>query len=203
MMRTDSRPATRLALRAMSDQAAMKRQLKRPNLAVGAFVTIAIACASGLASVANGADGQQASSLIRSLTISGTAGNPTFTIMGTHLTVPHRNPAQTPTGQPLCPSKTSGPVGYDYGTHFYLIAWDGQPAGRNNALYSAGRYRPSLNELDCIGLIVLSHSPTKVVFTFGHAYAQFRSQYRELENGDVIDVALNGSSIATVVHFHH
>jgi hypothetical protein len=84
----------------------------------------------------------------------------------------------------------------------YLIAWGGQPNDSNAQLYSAGRYRPKLNELDCIGLIVLSHSPSKLVFTFGHAYAQYRSQYRQLQNGDVIEVVVNKASFATVVRYH-
>jgi hypothetical protein len=172
----------------------------RQAAAAAVMLAMAFVCVT---SIAGAADKQQASASIRSLTVSGTPAKPIFIIRGTHLTVPARNPSRSPSDQPLCPLKVTGHVGFDYGNTFYLIGWDGQPTGHNNELYSAGRYRPSLNELDCIGLIVRSHSPAKIAFTFGHAYAQFPSQYRELENGDVIEVVLNGAPFATVVHFHH
>jgi hypothetical protein len=181
----------------------MTRPLTGRNVAAAGVLTIAIACALGVAGGAGGTPEQRTSTEIRSLTLSGTPAKPIFTLHGTHLALPARNPSRPPSGQPLCPLKVTGHVGFDYGNHFYVIAWDGQPAGHNNELYSAGRYRPSLNELDCIGLIVLSHSPTRIAFTFGHAYTQYRSQYRELANGDVVDVALDRTSFATVVHFQH
>jgi hypothetical protein len=79
-----------------------------------------------------------------------------------------------------------------------LIGWDAQPNGTNSQLYAACRRRPNLNELDCIGLVVLAHTPTKVSFTFGYAYARHRSEYRTLRNQDVIEVVLNGAALAAV-----
>lgn len=70
-------------------------------------------------------------------------------------------------------------------------------------LYGVGRYRPSLNELDCIGIVVLSHTPTKVTFTPGHAYTQYyRGKPRLIRNQDVLEVVLNGATFSTVAHFH-
>jgi hypothetical protein len=177
------------------------RRLARRALAGAVIIAAALACSA--AGFANAADQQQPPTVIRSLTVSGTPASPVFTVRGGHLGLPVRNPRRVPSGQPLCPLKVSGNAGFDYGSRFYLIAWDGQPAGHNNQLYAAGRYRPQLNELDCIGLIVHSHSPTQIAFTFGHAYTQYRSQYRQLEDGDVVEVVLNGGSFASVVHFHH
>ena len=180
----------------------MTRLLTWRKLAASA-ITLAVALGCHTAGFASAANEQQTSTVIKSVTISGTPAEPIFTIRGKHLSVPARNPSRSPSGQPLCPLKVTGNAGFDYGSRFYLIAWDGQPSGHNNQLYAAGRYRPPLNELDCIGLIVRSHSPTRIAFTFGHAYTQFRSQYRELKNGDVVEAVLNGASSATVVHFHH
>jgi hypothetical protein len=139
---------------------------------------------------------------ITSLTVTGSPATPVFTIRGRDLEVPRPNPKSPPARQPMCPLKTTGKVGHDYGTNFYVIAWDGQATSSNALLYSAGRYRPTLNELDCIGIVPVSHTPTKVVFRFGHAYSQFSSQYRPLTNGDVVKVVLNQTARATVVHYH-
>jgi hypothetical protein len=151
--------------------------------------------------VAGAARGTARRAVVTSVVVSGSPERPVFTISGHGLTVPARNPKAAPARQPSCPLKTTGTVGFDFGTSFYLIAWDGQPNATNAALYSAGRYRPALNELDCIGIVVLSHTPTKVMFTFGHAYTQFGSQYRALQNGDVIEVGLDGAAFATVVNY--
>ena len=106
----------------------------------------------------------------------------------------------SPSGQALCPLKIKGNAGLDYGTRFYLLAFS-TSTGDDKLLYAAGRYRPTLNEFDCIGIVVLSQSPTKVSFTFGNAYAQYRSQYRTVRNGDVVEVVLNGAAFAAVVRY--
>jgi hypothetical protein len=160
-----------------------------------ALLCVAAACASA-------ADARTAAR-ISSLTITGSPAKPVFTVTGTGLAVPSPNPKTSPSGQPLCPLKISGKAGRDYGTGFYVIGWDGQPNGTNAQLYAGGRYRPALNELDCIGLVVLSHTPTKVRFTLGHGYVQYyRAKPRLLRNGDVVEVVVRGAPYATVVHFH-
>jgi hypothetical protein len=137
---------------------------------------------------------------ITSLTISGTIEKPVFTITGTGLTIPKPNPETSPSGQALCPLRISGNAGLDYGTGFYLLAWDAQTNDPNALLYAGGRYRPELNELDCIGLVVLSKKPTKVSFTLGHAYTQYyRAKPRLIKSRDVVEVVLNGAAFATVV----
>jgi hypothetical protein len=178
----------------------MRLSWARVVVALSALVLVGCSVLSG---VAGGAGQRLATVVIKSVTVSGTPARPIFTITGSGLSVPAPSPSVSPSGQPLCPVKIAGSAGLDYGTHLYLIGWDGQPNGSNKQLYSAGRYRPKLNELDCIGLIVLSHSPSKLVFTFGHAYTQFRSQYRQLQTGDVIELVVNAASFATVVRYHH
>jgi hypothetical protein len=170
---------------------------------VAAVVAVALVGVSVATGVAAGSGQRLAAAVIRSVTVSGSPAGPIFTVSGSGLNVPVPSPAVSPSGQSLCPAKIAGNAGLDYGTHLYLIGWDGQPNGSNKQLYSAGRYRPKLNELDCIGLVVSSHSPSRLVFTFGHAYTQFRSQYRELQNGDVIEVVFNTASFAVVRYHGH
>ena len=55
-------------------------------------------------------------------------------------------------------------------------------------------------DLDCIGIIVLSHSPTNLTFALGQAYRQYY-QANWIQNGDVVEVVLNGESVAGVVHY--
>ena len=55
-----------------------------------------------------------------------------------------------------------------------IVGGFGQIAVQWFALRGEGfRYRPSLNELDCIGIVVLKHTPTRVTFTLGHAYTEY------------------------------
>jgi hypothetical protein len=165
-----------------------------------ALVLCTIAGAVSLAGVASAND-QRATTAISSLSVGGTVARPIFTITGSGLALPSPNPKVSPSNQSLCPLRISGKAGFDYGTQFYLLGWDAQPGDTNNLLYAAGRYRPKLNELDCIGIVVLAHTPSRVTFTFGHAYLQYyRSKPRLIRSGDVVEVVLRGASIATVVH---
>jgi hypothetical protein len=137
---------------------------------------------------------------VASLTVSGSPGKPVVTVTGSGLHVPIPNPATAPTKQPQCPLKVNGNPGLDYGTSFYLQAWDGQPNGSNQLRLVAGRDSSTLSELDCIGLIVLAKSPTTVTFTLGQAYGQYyKPQW--IQSGDVVEVVLNGVARVTVVLF--
>jgi hypothetical protein len=72
----------------------------------------------------------------------------------------------------------------------------------NAEKYSAGRYRPTLGELDCIGLIVGKPTPSKMTFTLGAAYAQhYVSSTGPIHDGDVVEVVLGKAACATVVHY--
>jgi hypothetical protein len=154
----------------------------------------------GLAASVVAASGAASTTTITSAKVSGSPSRPVFTIAGKGLSVPAPNPKGSPSNTGGCPLKVKGKAGLDYGTQFYVDAF-ATGTGEDKQLYSAGRYRPSLNETDCIGLIVLSHSPSRVTFTFGAAYSQFRSQYRTLLNGDLIEVVLKGAKVGLVVHY--
>lgn len=139
---------------------------------------------------------------ITAVKVSGSSSRPVFTLVGRGLVVPKPNPTTSPSGQSLCPLKISGNAGLDYGTGLFVVVWDGQTNDSNDLLYAAGRYRPSLNELDCIGLVILKHTPTQITMTFGHGYQQYyASKPRFIRNGDVVEVGDGAARFATVVRF--
>jgi hypothetical protein len=135
---------------------------------------------------------------ITSVTFTGTPAKLTITIVGRGLTIPAPSPANSPSNQPLCPKVIQGNAGLDYGTRFYVTAF-----ANEKLKYAAGRYRPSLNELDCIGIVVLSHTSTRVQFGFGAAYTQADFGYPHIVNGDLVEVVLNGAAYGLVVRYHH
>jgi hypothetical protein len=174
----------------------------RSSVQDGLLAVAAVASAVAVVAGAAGASTGRSSVSITSLTIKGGPSNPVFTITGEGLSVPQPNPKSSPSNQKLCPLTISGNAGLDYGTQFYVLAWPAQANDTNNLLYAAGRYRPSLNELDCVGIVVTSQSPTSVTFTLGHAYVQYyQSKPRWIHTGDVVEVVLKGAAFATVVHF--
>ena len=165
------------------------------HLGVGALAAGAAAALAGLAVAASG-------SSITSLRITGSSAHPVFTIGGRGLSVPPKSPTTSPSNQKLCPVVINGNAGFDYGTRFSLIVWNGQLNAANAQRYAAGRYRPALNELDCIGLIVLEATPKQIRFTLGAAYLQlYRTNPGLIQNGDVVEVVLGSARYATVVHY--
>lgn len=120
----------------------------------------------------------------------GKPSNPTITIRGSDLdynqyqSLPPRNPTYNPSNQKLCPVEIKGTPGFDYGTRLYFVDKSAKPE------WSAGRYRPKLGELDCIGLIVTRYTSGEVVFHFG---GFFRQHHYRVKPGDFVGVAVNGT----------
>jgi hypothetical protein len=121
--------------------------------------------------------------------------NPFITIRGTDLNyepyrpIPPRNPPYSPSNQKLCPVKITGSPGWDYGTRLFFTDKSAKP------VWSAGRYRPTLGELDCIGLIVTHYTSGQIEFHFG---GFFRQRHYRVNPGDFVGVAVNGTG--TGVH---
>jgi hypothetical protein len=164
----------------------------------GALAAALVACgAAGVASTgAAVARPAAAASAITSVAFSGSPAKPTVTVTGKGLTVPPPSPSASPSNQPLCPKAIQGNAGLDYGTRLYVAAYSGE-----KLIYAAGRYRPSLNELDCIGIVVLSHTPTKLRFQFGAAYSQPDFGYQPIRNGDLVEVVVNNAAFGLVVRY--
>jgi hypothetical protein len=69
-------------------------------------------------------------------------------------------------------------------------------AGCTTTNFSAGRYRPNLqpvHELDCVGIIILRYTPTRVTFKLGSDY---RAHHYQLAQGDPYQIAVR------TLHFH-
>ena len=141
------------------------------------------------------AGGGGGSATISGVVFTGTTVAPTVTINGSGFgSMPAANPNYTPEGTQLCPLPASGNQGYDYGTNLYVF-----DSSRN---WAGGRYRPALNELDCVGLLVSKYTPTQVVLQFGSAYAQYQQKDNYLlAEGDKYEIAVNGATFDGTVHY--
>jgi hypothetical protein len=129
---------------------------------------------------------------ISSVTFSGGPSNPTIAIHGHNL---GRRPAPSPPGHPSglngCPILAND-TGYDYGTSLYL-------ANASQA-WAIGRYRPQLNETDCLDLIVTRFTPTEVELRIGPFYKRFYPKY-ELTPGLQVQVVVDGTTFNTTVKY--
>ncbi len=132
------------------------------------------------------------SASISSVDFSGGAANPTITVHGTDLgTLPQPSPAGHPAGIDGCPANAQD-NGYDYGTSLYIAL----PAQN----WAGGRYRPTLNELDCVDLVVTKFTSTEVVFHFGPFYTSLYPKF-SLAPGSQVEIAVNGASLAATVQY--
>ena len=171
----------------------------RLSLAVALVITtLAAVISAGSASVSGQAIGNPS---IGKVIFGGTPTHPGITVTGSDLTYdpyyassrPDPNPAYTPGNHPLCPLKLTGEQGYDYGTRLYLVDKSAQP------LWSAGRYRPALNELDCIGIVLEQWTSGAIQFRLGSGYLQ--GHYPQLHNGDYVQIVWNHLTIGVHVKY--
>jgi hypothetical protein len=114
---------------------------------------------------------------IASVSFSGTSGpgvaSPTITITGSHFGT--TAPKGTSDNSTNCgPYTANGDV---YGTKLYFVDDTNFEAGYSD---SSGA--------NCVGIVVVSWSSTKVVLTFGNAYGTFDHWY--LTNGDGFAISL-------------
>jgi len=125
-----------------------------------------------------------ASGTIKSVAFGGSPANPSFVVHGTNLgKLPKHDPAGHLSGLNGCPT-VAGDTGFDFGTNLYLAV-----PMKN---WSGGRYRPSLNETDCLDLVVTKFTPTEVAFHFGPFYTKYPAQF-SLDDGDAVEVGVNGA----------
>jgi hypothetical protein len=171
------------------NQAASHRPTRwRPTAAVLAAATIAaLALATVPAVAASTARAPVVRPSISSISFSGTHGpgvaSPTVTVTGSRFGA--TAPPGTSNNTTSCGTYTAN--GDVYGSKLYFTA---------NAHFEAG-YSTS-SSADCIGIIVVSWSATKVVLKFGNSYGSFDHWY--LTNGDgfaiSIKTAIGGGTVS-------
>jgi hypothetical protein len=130
----------------------------------------------------------------------GTPANPGITVTGSDLTydrhysseAPTPNPPYTPGGHPGCPVNFGGVQGHDYGTRLYVVDKSAAP------LWAAGRYRPRLGELDCIGLVLKQWTSGAIQFRFG---SFFRLRHYHLNPGDFVQIVWNHLTVGVHVKY--
>jgi hypothetical protein len=162
--------------------------LRRGHALAAAFVAVVLAAALASAAFAGGMRPVIGNPSISLIIFGGKPTNPTITVRGTDLNyeaaqpIPPTRPAYSPSNQPDCPVKINGNAGRDYGTRLYFVDRSAKPE------WSAGRYRPGIHELDCIGLIVTHYTSGEVVFHFG---AFFKQGHFRLKAGDYVGIVVN------------
>ena len=95
---------------------------------------------------------------------------------------------------------TTPPVGYDYGTSLYYTS-GGPHSYTSGAKLSAGRYRPNLqpyHELDCVGLVVIRYTSTRITFRLGSDY---RVHHYRIDNGDRYEIGIHSLRHHGTVHY--
>ena len=138
---------------------------------------------------------------IMSVTFTGSRAHPVITIVGSGFGArPTPDPGYHPLSHPLCPVAPTKPLaqyGFDYGTRLFLSDSTQHP------VWSAGRYRPGIGELDCIGLLIKRYSPTKIVYQLGAAYPHVATPPATwvLAPGDAYVLGVNGASFSGKVHY--
>jgi len=166
------------------------------QLSLGAAVAVCAGLVPGaLAGGRHSAVGNPSISLI---IFGGTPTNPDITVRGTDLDyqpyhpIPPKSPSNTPSNQKDCPVAIKGIPGYDYGQRLYFVDKSAKPE------WSAGRYRPAIHELDCIGIIVTSYTSGQVEFHFGGFFKQ--NHYR-VNPGDFVGIVVNTIGTGTHVKY--
>jgi hypothetical protein len=152
---------------------------------------------AGLARMSVGAIGNPT---IAKVVFGGSPANPGITVVGSDLNydrdygtgAPSPTPRYTPGGHPGCPPNFRGPQGHDYGTRLYLVDKSAHP------LWAAGRYRPGLGELDCIGVVIEQWTGGAIQFRLGSFY---RVGHFHLNPGDYVQIVFNHLTIGVHVKY--
>lgn len=124
---------------------------------------------------------------VKSVDLTGTTAQPVVTVSGSGFgTRPTPYPSTAPEGQSGCPAAPTAGDGYLYGNKLFLAdpnTITGFIAGED-----AG------GQFDCVGLVIDSWSPSKVVFSLGNLYDKHIPQnYYVLKHGDPFTVYVQGA----------
>jgi len=162
-----------------------------------AALLVVCSCFLAAGSVASAHSLAPAKAKIASVAFTGLSGpNPQVTIRGSGFGVrPAHDPSYPPTppqgNTPPYGCSETGKVGWNYGTQLWISV-----TSATHSAWSAGRYRPALGELDCIGLTILKYTGNRVVYRLGSGYEQ--GGYK-LAAGDHYVVSVKGAKRSGVV----
>jgi len=90
-------------------------------------------------------------------------------------------------------SKLTGVQGHDYGTRLYLVDKSAHP------LWAAGRYRPGLRELDCVGIVLEQWTSGAIQFRLGSGHLQ--GHYPQLDACDFVQIVWNHLTVGVHVKY--
>jgi hypothetical protein len=169
---------------------------------VGKGATVVAALAAAVSTTVGAAPARTiaAGPIVERVIFQGTPIDPQIRITGRRLTSsyvssspPQPDPPYPPGSHPLCRLDLTGEQGYDYGTEFYFVDWSAHPR------WIAGRYRPFLGELDCIGIVITRWTARAIEFHFGSGYRQ--GHYPRIVNKNIVQLFLNHIPKAVVVKY--
>ncbi|MGH9128179.1 MAG: hypothetical protein ACRDY2_04240 [Acidimicrobiales bacterium] len=125
---------------------------------------------------------------VSSVTLTGTIAKPLITVAGSGFGArPAPYPATAPQGQSGCPPAPTTGDGYLYANN--LLFKD----PNTNTGFIAGE--DAGGQFDCVGIVIDSWSPTRVVFGLGNLYDKHIPQnYYVLSHGDPFSVYVKGAA---------
>ena len=138
-----------------------------------AALLVVCACMLAAAAGAGAQSSAPAKAKVTSVTFKNVNGaNPQVTIRGSGFGArPAHDPSFPPTppqgNTPPYGCSETGKVGWNYGTQLWISI-----TSTTHSAWSAGRYRPALNELDCIGLTILRYTGNQVVYRLAAGYKE-------------------------------
>ena len=134
-----------------------------------------------------------AAPVIMSVTFGGSTATPTFVIHGRGFGG-RPAPSQPPATSSACRQDgASGNHGQNFGSKLFFI-------DQTNAFSGglSGPYRGVPNVIDCVGLIVTSYTPSRIVYTLGSDY---RKHPYGIHGGDKVMFVVNGAKATLRVRY--
>ncbi len=130
---------------------------------------------------------------ITSVALDGRVAAPTFVIHGRGLgSLPAATDSPV-TSAPCRAEHAPGDQGGNYGSRLYFVDVTAKFSGG-----LSGPYEGVAHVVDCVGLIVTSYTPSRVIFTLGSDY---RKHPYAVHSGDRITFVVNGAKVTVSVKY--
>lgn len=165
----------------------------RAALAAAAAAVLITAC--GSSSPAKPKASKSSMANISAVGATGSVTDPVITIEGRGFgNRPAPDPSYPPEGKSGCPPAPIAGDGRLFGTALHLATLDARHGSYRQ--WNAGEYTTGgSGQFDCVGFLIKSWTPTKVVFSFGNLYGKLIPQNTYfLSNKDHFKVWVKGAS---------